>query len=105
MVYALLVRCFSREMTFGDINNIHVIANNLINVGEDDDGSFLEVLAWEKNVRFRPGKIQYKVSDVMYIGHIISAAGLRPHPAIVKTAIPSITVPVGNDEVPDAIQT
>ena len=85
------------DQTFGDIDNVYVIADDLIVAGVDDnehDEAFLKVLdrEREKNVRFRPGKIQYKVSEVMYMGDIISAAGLRPDlakvEAIVKMAAP-----------------
>ena len=80
------------DQTFGDIDNVYVIADDLIVAGvghNEHDEAFLKVLDRErdKNVRFSPGKIQYKVSEVMYMGDIISAAGLRTDPAKVEAIV------------------
>ena len=73
------------DLTFGDIPNVHVIADDLIVAGkteEEHDKALAQVLqrARERNVRFSPQKLQYKVRQVKYMGHILSQQRQRPDP-------------------------
>ena len=70
---------------FNGIANVHIIADDLIIAGADSpehDEALRQVLqrARERDVRFSPQKIQYKVDNVRYMGHIISSEGLRLAP-------------------------
>ena len=71
------------EEAFGDIQGVHVIADDLIISAKDEaehDAIILRVLerARQQNVKFNANKIQYKVNTVTYMGHIVSAEGMRP---------------------------
>ena len=73
------------DRTFGDLPNVHVIADDLIVAGENEkehDVALAQVLhrARERNVRFSPQKLQYKVPQVRYMGHILSQQGQQPDP-------------------------
>ena len=71
------------EETFGDINGVHVIADDLIIAARDEqehDRILRTVLqkAREKGVKFNKNKIQFKVSTVTYMGYVVTANGLQP---------------------------
>ena len=71
------------EETFGDINGVHVIADDLIIAARDEqehDRILRTVLqrAREKGVKFNKNKIQFKVSTVTYMGNVVTANGLQP---------------------------
>ena len=71
---------------FGDIEGCHVIADDLIIAGNDEadhDKVVHAVMkcATDNNVKFNPGKIQFKVASVTYMGRIITDQGLRSDPA------------------------
>ena len=71
------------EETFGDIPDVHVIADDMIIAGIDDkehDEPLQKVMerARQKNVRFNPEKIQFKVDKVVYMGTEVSKDGKRP---------------------------
>ena len=73
------------DETFSAIPNVYVIADDLIIAGKDDqehDEALTGVMqrAREKNIRFSPGKLQYKVAQVKYMVHLISKEGLQPDP-------------------------
>ena len=73
------------DRTFGDLQNIHVIADDLIVAGENEkkhDIALAQVSqrARERNVLFSPQKLQYKVRQLRYMGHILSQQGQRPDP-------------------------
>ena len=75
--------------TFGDISNVHIVADDLIIAGRDErehDEALNRVLdrATTRNVKFSPHKLQYKVKQVKYMGHILSEDGQRPNPAKVE---------------------
>lgn len=85
------------DEAFGDIPNVHVVADDLIIAGQDEtehDETLHRVLvrAKEKNIRFSPNKLQFKIPKVKYLGHITSHEDIRPAPdkveAIVKMPKP-----------------
>ena len=80
------------EEAFGDIQGVHVIADDLIISAKDEaeqDAIISRVLerARQHNVKFNANKIQYKVNTVTYIGHIVSADDRRPDPRKVEAII------------------
>ena len=69
---------------FGDIENAHIVFDDMIIAAANDrehDETFRAVLqrAREKNVKFNRSKIQYKVSEVDFLGHHLSGQGVRPN--------------------------
>jgi hypothetical protein len=80
------------EETFGDIMNVHVIADDLIIAGADEsehDTALLKVLdrAREKNVRFSLPKLQFKTTSVKYMGNVVSVEGLKPDPQKIEAIL------------------
>jgi hypothetical protein len=72
------------EEIFGDLN-VAIYFDDLIVFGrnqEEHDVNLHELLerAREKNVKFNRQKMQLNCSEVRYLGHIVSAKGLRPDP-------------------------
>ena len=70
---------------FGDIDNVHVIADDLIIAEKDEqehDTALLVVMerARAKNVKFSRDKLQYKIKQVKYTGHLIGENGQQPDP-------------------------
>ena len=68
---------------FGDIPNVHIVFDDMIIAAADDsehDETFNTVLqrARENNVKFNRAKVQFKVSEVRFLGHLLSAEGIRP---------------------------
>uniref|UniRef100_H3AE74 Reverse transcriptase domain-containing protein n=1 Tax=Latimeria chalumnae TaxID=7897 RepID=H3AE74_LATCH len=75
---------------FGDIFGVHIIAADMIVAAstlEEQDEILQRVLecAGRENVRFNPEKLQFKVSSVQYMGHILSADGMKPDPTKLET--------------------
>ena len=73
------------EETFGDIHGVHVIADDLIIAAADDqehDSILHRVLtrARDKGVKFNSDKIQFKISEVEYMGNLVSSDGLKQNP-------------------------
>lgn len=73
------------EEIFGDIEGIHIIHDDVIVAGKDDNEhdeimKNLMIRATENNVKFNGAKLQYKVDHVKYCGNIISAEGLKVDP-------------------------
>ena len=86
--------------TFGDIENTYIMVDDMIIAGETEeehDRTLAAVLkrARDKGVKFNPSKIQYRVSEVKYMGHIIGANGVRIDPDKVRaiTSFPTPTNP------------
>ena len=80
------------EEAFGDIPNAHVVFDDLIIAATDDDEhdkTLHSVLqrARELNIRFSRDKVQYKVKQVKYLGHVIAANGVSPDPEKVNAII------------------
>ena len=89
-------------MPFGDIPDVHVIADDMIIAGKDEeehDATFRKVMkrAREQNVKFNPEKIQFKVPKVIYMGTEITKDGLRPDPKKVE-AITKMPKPQNKQE-------
>ena len=86
------------EATFSDIPGVHVIADDLI-IAATSDEQHNEILhkvmrrARSKNIRFNRDKLQFKMSQVSYMGNIVTATGLKPCPkkidAIVNMPTPA----------------
>jgi RNase H-like domain found in reverse transcriptase/Reverse transcriptase (RNA-dependent DNA polymerase)/Integrase zinc binding domain/Retroviral aspartyl protease len=77
---------------FGDIPNVYIVFDDIIIAAADDDEhdtALRELLerARKYNVRFNRSKIQLKVSTVRYLGHIVSADGIRPDPSKVRAIV------------------
>ena len=73
------------EETFGDIQGVHVIADDLIIAARDDqehDDILHRVLtrARDKGVKFNSEKVQFKIGQVEYMGNLVSSDGLKPDP-------------------------
>ena len=71
------------EAIFEDIDDVEVIFDYIIIAAKDDhehDEIMRKLLQWarEANVKFNPVKLQYKVSEVKYMGNIVSESGLKP---------------------------
>jgi len=80
------------EEAFGDINNAHVVFDDLIVAAADDDehDSALHAVlqrARQLNIKFSKDKVQYRVKQVRYLGHIITADGVSPDPDKVNAII------------------
>ena len=68
--------------TFGDIEGVHFIADDMIIVGTDEAEHVESVRklldrARASGVTFNRQKIQWKVSAVRFMGHVVSAGGLK----------------------------
>ncbi|GFW76648.1 transposon Tf2-8 polyprotein [Trichonephila clavipes] len=50
------------------------------------------------NIKFNPDKLQYRVSEVKYVGEIISKSGIKPDPDQIK-AIVEMPTPKSKTEV------
>ena len=80
------------EETFADIPGVRIIADDIIISAKDDtehDAIVRKVMqrARERNVKFNKTKVQFKVSNVTYMGHIVAADGLKPDPAKVEVVV------------------
>jgi len=85
---------------FGDIPGACVVFDDLIVAGVDNaehDEVLRQVFeqARAKGVKFNKDKIQYRVPEVKYLGHILSANGVRPDESKVKAII---NMPVPEDK-------
>ena len=70
-----------RNETFGDLQGVHIIADDIIIAAKNEhDSTLLRVLqrARDKGVKFNADKIQFKVSTVSYMGNLVSADELKP---------------------------
>nr|XP_047137473.1 uncharacterized protein K02A2.6-like [Hydra vulgaris] len=77
------------ELNFGDIPNVLAIHDDLIIAAKTDtehDKIFQQILqrARERNIKFNLKKIQFRVSEVKYLGNIISHEGTRVDPEKTK---------------------
>ena len=86
------------ESTFTDIPGVHVIADDLIIAAKDEaehDLILHKVMrrAHERNICFNKDKLQFKLSEVSYMGNVVSATGLRLCPkkidAVVNMPMPA----------------
>lgn len=68
---------------------------------QEEHDSILEKafkIAAENNVKFNSSKCKFSVSEVKYLGHIISAEGLKPDPSKV-TAIKNMEIPLNKQDL------
>jgi len=82
---------------FQDIEGVEVIVDDLVVWGEDvelHDVRLRQVLdrCRERNLKLNRGKCHFRVSEVRYVGHVLSADGVKPDPQKVK-AIKEMPVP------------
>lgn len=82
---------------FGDIEGVYMIADDMIIAGKDEiehDQILKKVMdrANDKNVKFNPDKLQFKVKEVKYMGGIIGSDGLKADPEKIR-AINDMPVP------------
>ena len=80
------------EDTFADIPGVRIIAGDMIISAKDEtkhDAIVRKVMqrAHERNVKFNKTKVQFKVPNVTYMGHIVAADGLKPDPAKVEAIV------------------
>ena len=78
--------------TFGDIDDVHVIADDIIiasNSEEEADRTLIKLFkrAQEKNVKFNIAKLQLKKSEVSYMGNMIGSNGVKPDPSKVEAIV------------------
>ena len=76
------------EQVFGDLN-VSIYFDDIIVAGktqQEHDDNLRQLLqrAREHNVRFNRDKIQLNQTEVNYLGHIVSAEGLKPDPSKVQ---------------------
>ena len=86
------------EEAFSGINGIHIVADDIIIAAvniEEHDQILKQVLerAKEKNIKFNFDKLQLRVSEVRYLGTMVTPEGIKPDPmkvsAIVEMASPT----------------
>ena len=91
---------FQKRMndTFGDIKGTAVIADDLLVYGEGDDmetatsdhGKNLRIVlekARERNLTLNKDKVRLRLTEVSYIGHLLTADGLKPDPKKVEAIL------------------
>lgn len=88
---------------FGDIPGVNIVFDDLIIAAADDsehDRILKQVLdrAQKNGVKFNQKKIQYKVGQVKYLGHILSSTGVRPDDVKVQ-AILNMPSPTNQKEL------
>ena len=80
---------------FEGLQDVYCIADDILDVGQGDtveeairnhDFNVLALIerAREKNLEFNPQKIQFKLSKITFMGHVISDLELKPDPSKVK---------------------
>ena len=80
------------HQAFGDIEGVHVIADDLIigaSTPEEHDRILKKVLnrAREENVKFTIRKIQFRLPKVLYMGNIFTPEGMKPDPSKVQAIV------------------
>ena len=78
--------------TFGDIDDVHVIADDIViasNSEEEADRTLIKLFkrAQEKNVKFNIAKLKLTKSEVSYMGYIIGSNGVKPDPSKVEAIV------------------
>lgn len=77
---------------FGDIEGCEVYFDDILICAKNDqehDSILKKVFdrAREKNVKFNLSKFQYKVSEVKFLGQVVSGNGIRPNPDHVRAIV------------------
>ena len=80
------------EETFADIPGVRIIADDMIIAEKDETEHYVIVRkvmqkARERNVKFNKTKVQFKVPNATYMGHIVAADGLKPDFAKVEAIV------------------
>lgn len=88
---------------FGDIPNVVIYFDDLLvctNSLEEHDDTLLKVIqkARSPNVKFNKSKLQFRVREVSYLGHVCSRDGMKIDPNKVE-AIKKITAPNSKKEL------
>ena len=91
------------EALFGDIDGVEIIFDDIIVAAESEvehDTIMRKLLQWarEANVKFNEAKLQFKVSEVKYMGNIVSESGLKPDDEKIR-AILEMPVPESKEEL------
>ncbi|GFW68436.1 retrovirus-related Pol polyprotein from transposon opus [Trichonephila clavipes] len=91
------------QKLFGDIEGVDVYFDDIIVAGCDEDSHdaiMSRVLERAKllNIKFNPDKLQYRVSEVKYVGQIIFKSGIKTDPNHIK-AVVEMPTPKSNTEV------
>ncbi|GBN54720.1 Retrovirus-related Pol polyprotein from transposon 17.6 [Araneus ventricosus] len=91
------------QKLFGDIEGVEIYFDDIIVAGNDEtshDAIMSNVLerARSVNIKFNPDKLQYRVSEVKYVGQIISKSGIKPDPDHIQ-AIVEMPTPKSKTEV------
>ena len=78
--------------TFGDMDDVHVIADDIVIASNSEEGADrilikLSKRAQKKNVKFNIAKLQLKKSEVSYMGNIIGCNGMKPDPSKVEAIV------------------
>ena len=95
------------QSAFGDLEGVHFIADDMI-VAAADEAQHDEIVgkllkrARSCNVKFNQQKIQWKVSEVSYMGHVVTAEGLRPDVAKVH-AVTNLPIPTSKADLQRAL--
>ena len=96
------------------LEGVHGIADDILIVGQGDNreeadkNHDLTVLALmnrarERNLKFNPKKVQFKLQKIAFMGHVISERGIEPDPSKVK-AITGMPRPPTNRELNDSAE-
>ncbi|GBN70838.1 hypothetical protein AVEN_128932-1, partial [Araneus ventricosus] len=80
------------QKLFGDIEGVEIYFDDIIVAGNDEashDAIMSKVLERAKsvNIKFNPDKLQYRVTEVKYVGQIISQSGIKPDPDHIKAIV------------------
>lgn len=89
--------------TFGDIEGVFVVVDDLIIAAktvEDHDKIIRKVFkrAKENNVKFNKNKMRLRLTEVPYVGHIVSKDGLKIDMSKVKSIV-NMKEPTNKDEL------
>ncbi|GFS35155.1 transposon Tf2-6 polyprotein [Nephila pilipes] len=91
------------QKLFRDVEGVEIYFDDIIVAGYNEDSHdaiMSKVLerARSLNIKFNPDKLQYRVSEVKYVGQIISKSGIKPDPDHIK-AIVVMPTPKSKTEV------
>ncbi|GFT48420.1 uncharacterized protein K02A2.6 [Nephila pilipes] len=84
------------QKLFGYIENVEIYFDDITVAGYNEDSHdaiMSKVLERVKslNIKFNPDKLQYRVSEVKYVGQIISKSGIKPDPDHITAIVAMLT--------------
>ncbi|GFW59521.1 retrovirus-related Pol polyprotein from transposon 17.6 [Trichonephila clavipes] len=95
-------KCFDVNLKLDTGAEVNILPLCMFKGGDEDshDAIISRVLERAKflNIKFNPDKLQYRVSEVKYVGPIISKSGIKPDPDHIK-AIVEMPTPKSKTEV------